>query len=300
MIPVGAGVAPEVPPPQAPGTPGSMRLDDVPFNIVLLQGGSLIGSVVETRLADGSVKKNLGQAAVEPLVFDVSPGSPIDGWLKSWLSNNWLLKSGALFGGVVPAQQELDFLNGMLTSVTIPTLDAASTAPAFLRATVTPEATVQAALSGAVVGSVQGWTSSDFRLSIGDLETSAAVRIEPITIKAVLSESTVGDQRVYTKTPTGAPALSNLLVSFAVDATHPAANWLAWYDDFVIKGNNDDSHEKTLTLELGVGKTGGPARLTLKGYGVGIVALRTLPQPAYSTLRRMQAELYVERMDVYP
>lgn len=276
-----------------------MRLDNVAFNMVLLQGGSMVAPVVEVVQSDGSIKKNIGNMVAEPLVFDVTPGSPVDAWLKSTLTGSFLRKSGSLVGGIVPAQQELDFVNGMLTSVTIPTLDAASNAPAFLRIGVAPEYTRQNALSGTTSGSLPGWVASDFSFAMDNLETTNATRIEPFAIKSVLTETLAGDQRTYTTSPTGPPKIPNLFVTFTVDATHPATNWLAWYDDFVIKGNSTDDKEKTFTLSLGVG-TSGAARLTLKGYGVGIVALRTLPSSGFVSVRRLQAELYVERVEVNP
>jgi hypothetical protein len=120
---------------------------------------------------------------------------------------------------------------------------------------------------------------------MGNLETGRTMRIEPFTISQA----------------PGQPEISNLFVTFSVDATRPATNWLTWYDDFVVKGNNDDSNEKTFALELGLGlNAAGPARMTLMGYGVGIVALRALPVPAGSSTQLLQAELYVERMEVLP
>jgi hypothetical protein len=300
--PVGAGPPPPPRQQQPAATPGSMRLDNVAFDLLLLKGGSSSGGVVETRLADGSIKKQLGAVGVEPLIFDVGLGSPVEAWLQSMLTGAASLKSGSLFGGVVPAQQQLNFLNGLLTSVTIPTLDASSSAPGFLRVSVLPQQTSQTALSATMSTTLPSWLSSDFRLSMGNLETARAMRIESFTIAAPLSTAPVGVQRISTTTVAGQPAISNLLISFAVDAAHPAPNWLAWYDDFVLKGNNDDSHEQSLLLELGVGSTGaqGSHRLALRGYGVGLVALRVLPQPAGSTVQRLQAELYVERIDVVP
>lgn len=279
-----------------------MRLDNVAFNMLLLKGGSSSGGVMEMRLADGSIKKQLGSVGVEPLVFEVGLGSPVEAWLQSMLTGAAAFKTGSLFGGVVPAQQQLNFQNALLTTVTIPALDASSNAPGFLRVTVQPEYTAQAALSAAVPTTLPSWLSSDFRFSMGNLETSRAVRIESFTIAAALSTSQVGLQRIATTTSAGQPAVSNLLISFAVDAANPATNWLAWYDDFVLKGNNDDSHEQSFLLELGVGPGGtvGSHRLALKGYGVGLVGLRVLPPTAGSTVQRLQAELYVERMDVVP
>jgi hypothetical protein len=170
-------------------------------------------------------------------------------------------------------------------------LDASSAAPAQLRVTITPQSVTQGVQRGSVLSLSAAriralpWTSADFRFTMGNLETRRTTRIEPFTISQA----------------PGQPAISNLLVTISVDATSPATNWLAWYDDFVLKGNNGDPNEKTFTLELGLGpNAAGPPRMILTGYGVGIVALRALPVPAGSSVRLLQAELYVERMEVLP
>jgi len=234
-------------------------------------------------------------AGIEPLVFDVAYGSPVDSWLKDLVSGKTTFKDGALFSGVIPPQQELGFSTASLVSVTVPTLDASSTAPALLRAAVMPQQVGQAALASGPGSALQIWPMSSFRLSIGNLETRRTVRIESFTIG-----SAAGTSPAFPAPPNGPPQISNLLVTFMDDPSRPATNWLAWYDDFVLRGNNDDKHEQTLTLELGMPMGIGPAALTLKGYGVGIVALRTLPPLPGSPYRQLQAELYVERMEVYP
>ena len=289
--PVGAGAVPPPPTTQAAGTPMTLSIDQVPFPVLLLSGGSLAASVVETRLPDGSVKKQVRGATLEPLDFEVGLGSPVQGWLKSELLGTASFRDGAVYGGFVPPQQELDFTRAVLNTVTIPLLDASSTAPAQLRVRITPQSVTPGVQRGSVFSistariRATPWTSADFRFTMGNLETRRSMRIEPFTITQA----------------TGQPAIANLLVTFSVDATHPATNWLAWYDDFVVKGSNGDTDEKTFALELGLGlDAAGPARMTLMGYGVGIVALRALPVPAGSSIQLLQAELYVERMEVLP
>jgi len=268
-----------------------MSIDQVPFPVVLLSGGSLAATVAETRLADGSVKKQVRGATLEPLDFEVSLGSPVQEWLKSELLGAAKFQDGAVYGGFIPAQQELDFSRAVLNTVTVPLLDASNAAPARLRVMITPQSLTQGVQRGSVFSistariRATPWTSADFRFSMGNLETGRTMRIEPFTISQA----------------PGQPEISNLFVTFSVDATRPATNWLTWYDDFVVKGNNDDSNEKTFALELGLGlNAAGPARMTLMGYGVGIVALRALPVPAGSSTQLLQAELYVERMEVLP
>ena len=70
--------------------------------------------------------------------------------------------------------------------------------------------------------------------------------------------------------------------------------WLAWYDDFIVKGNGGTANEKTFSLDF-LSLTG-TSVMTLKGYSVGIVALRSAPYSAASV--PLQAELYVTRLDI--
>jgi hypothetical protein len=65
----------------------------------------------------------------------------------------------------------------------------------------------------------------------------------------------------------------------------------------VIKGINGDDQEKTLTIEL-LDATLRNTAMTITGTGVGILALRPVVQPPGSTAKRVQAELYVERMQI--
>jgi len=69
-------------------------------------------------------------------------------------------------------------------------------------------------------------------------------------------------------------------------------------ESFTVKGIAGESavgEQRVLTASHG---TAAP-RLTLKGYGVGIVGMRALPQSG-ATLRPLQIELYVERMEIVP
>jgi hypothetical protein len=289
LTPIGAGAAWPPAPVQSAGTSMTMSLGGAPFSVKLLSGGSMVANVQETRSPDGSIKKQATRASPEPLDFEVALGSPVQDWLKSSLLGAAKPQNGAVSGGFVPSQQELDFTQAELSRVTIPLLDASSTAPASLRVMITPQSVTQGALTVKILSTLTSrlrtapWTSADFRFTMGNLETRRTSRIESFTI---------------TPAAAGQPGISNVLVTVSVDAASPATNWLAWYDDFVVKGNSGDNNEKSFTLELGGNiNAGGQAQLILKGYGVGIVALRALPAPAGSNVQLLQAELYVERME---
>ena len=83
MPPIGVAAPAAAEPPQEAGARSIMRLNGLAFDVTMRSGGAVAGQVVETTLADGTVKKSLSMLSYEPLVFDVAPGSPIDAWLKT-------------------------------------------------------------------------------------------------------------------------------------------------------------------------------------------------------------------------
>jgi len=74
-----------------------------------------------------------------------------------------------------------------------------------------------------------------------------------------------------------------------------AAAWIAWYNDFLFNGNHLAANERTFTLDLLSARSAAPVA-TVKGYGVGIVALRSNQVPGGPAT--LEAELYVGRMEI--
>lgn len=293
----------------APTVKSVLTIDGVSFEVFIRKGGSAAAQVVEIVMPDGTIKKHLSTINYEPLVLDVAPGSPLDAWANTMLTGAQVRKNGSLSGGSIPAGQQLQFRDALMTAVTVPVLDASNTNPAYLRMTLAPEQIIQAALSAPLTGSMNSWLDSDFRLSMGTLETNGVARIEPLTGSMEMSSDAIGEQRISTATP-GKRTVSNMRVTLSTTDAAPATNWLAWFDDFVIKGNNGDDKERSFTVQLGVGKrteVSGVQRsyteanlLNLKGSGVGIIAIRALPQTPGSMIRQLQIDLYIERLEVVP
>ncbi|MGI8604720.1 MAG: hypothetical protein ACR2OZ_17250 [Verrucomicrobiales bacterium] len=78
--------------------------------------------------------------------------------------------------------------------------------------------------------------------------------------------------------------------------TSGAQTWFAWFEDFLIRGNNSTSHEKNGKLtflasdmrrELG----------TIRLSNLGIFRLRAGPGPT-DGIRKLTAELYCQRMEL--
>jgi hypothetical protein len=300
--PVGAGVRPVTQPPVA-GTPITLRVDSTTFAARIIQGGSPVAFVVSTSLTGAFVNKHPSAPAVEPLVLDVPPASPMQSWINSSLAGATTRKNGAVSGGIIPAGQQLAFTNAMITSVTVPALDAASGDAGYLRVTVAPEQTAQTALTGGTVaararvaGPSQVWVRSAFRFTMGDLETSAISRIESFGATIALATDQVGAQRVATSEPVKL-GVSNLVLTIAESATSGVARWLTWLDDFVLKGNNGDDKERTFAVDLL--NAAGQVVTTIKGSGVGIIAARRIANPNGAGTS-LQVELYVERLEIAP
>ncbi len=132
---------------------------------------------------------------------------------------------------------------------------------------------------------------SNFRLEIDGLDCSKVSKIDSFTVKQSIVADPIGETRDVPNEP-GKLDFPNLRITLAEAG---AATWTAWFDDFVLKGNNDESAEKggrivflapDLKQELG--------RIEL--HNLGIFALRH-PAPAAEAVSRVVAELYCERME---
>jgi len=117
-------------------------------------------------------------------------------------------------------------------------------------------------------------------------------KIDAFTIKQKFTEAEVGESRDYIKIP-GRIEYPNLTLRISQSDID---SWLAWYEDFIVKGNNGDDQEKSgaltflsanLAEEIGV----------IEIHGVGLK--RFTPLPAGATSDRapyFEVELYVENM----
>jgi hypothetical protein len=96
---------------------------------------------------------------------------------------------------------------------------------------------------------------------------------------------------VSCKTSPGASVVPKLLVTLKEAS---AADWVAWLNASV---TGSSTTEKTLTLDL---RSASDVHLaTIQGDGVGIIALRSVNSGGDFS-RRVQAELYVKRLQLLP
>lgn len=267
-----------------------------------VKGGDTVAPVVQEAVGPSFfVKKHIGAPAVEDFVAEIGFAMAQD--VYDWIAASWKMNYARKDGSVVAADQNLQarserqFFNALLTETTIPALDASSKDAAYLTIKFSPEYTRTRKGSGklAVPAAKQKlFLPANFRLELDGLDCTHVSKIDAFTVKQTVVRDTIGDARDFTEEP-GKLEFPNLRVTMAETGI---ATWETWFEDFVVKGNNDDSKEKSgaivflapdLKSELG----------RVKLFNVGIFALRGAAQQAHDeSARRVIAELYCERMEL--
>ena len=276
------------------------------------QGGQIYGEPV-AEPSDGAIyqKKHIGNVKYADIT--VQAGLSMPPAFYQWIADSWSFgiqrKDGAVLGtdfsGTVV--RELDFRNALIQETTIPALDASSKDPAYLTLKLTPQSTMPGKPSGsvsAIGGKQKAWLASNFRFELGKLDTSKVSKIDSFTIKQTMAPTTdvgdvfIPDQALVVSVPPylldpGVVDFPNLRITLAESS---AQTWIDWYEDFIRKGHNSDDFEKAGTIKFLAPDQSELAHIDL--FGVGIFDL-TDERPLTTgsdTIRRLVAELYVERM----
>ena len=265
-------------------------------------GGAATARVVPEPNTGTFPKKHVGGVTFEPLVLQFWLGAkPLYDWVQTTLQGTANPRNGSILVGDPYSSTSLsqtDFINALMTEVTFPAMDASQSGAVFLKAQIVPEQTRRPAKpSGSVkvepVSRSSQMASNLFRFEIDGLSGNRISRIESFTIRRPVAQDAVGETRLSSLQPTGALEVSNLVLTMP---EADAKDWIAWFDDFVIRGNNGDGNEKNFALHyLNPALT--PV-VTVNGFNAGIVAVRSLPVPPGESIRRVQVELYVERVEL--
>jgi hypothetical protein len=277
---------------------GTLLIDGVSTPVSRVSGGSAVADVVLERTGG---LKHLAGISYEPIVLSFAPTAGMISWINSGWAGTPVNKSGTVSAHLgssstaIPAQGgRLDFSDAKILTTRIPALVAG--AETFQELTVSIGAPL--VKRGPLIADPPASSSSayiaGFRLAVSGLESAGVREIESFVAEAPKIVSSPGaDPREYSVV-TLPPTFSNLVVTIS-ESQSPA--WIAWYNDFVIKGNSGSAQEKTFTLDL-LNKSGATLA-TIRGYGVGIFALRASDKTKYGS-PFLVAELYVERMEILP
>jgi hypothetical protein len=254
-----------------------------------IEGGGVTAEVVREAAGPDSVaRKHLGPVRFEPLTIEVGFGSKL---LGEWIAAS-LAKPQRRSGSIVIADASLeaksrhDFTSALISEIGIPACDGASKEPAYLTLKLAPEHASFAPASGKVSpGPVSKhdttWLRSNFRLEIDGLDCKEVNKVDAITVK---------------QTDVGRIEFPNLRLTIAEGA---AQSFFDWHEDFVIKGNCDESKEKKGALVFLSPAGDELARVTLLNLGI----FRLAPEKGMAgadQIRRVVVELYCERMQYVP
>lgn len=278
-------------PKPAPGVEATLVVDGVQAGNVddFVAPNTSSEVVVERQGADYFQHKHLGMLEVSDVEFTIGSdvGAPVLAFITSSLQASFLRKNGSLAAGGT----QYEFFNALVTEIGFPALDLSSTTPARISVALAPEYIrvtrpnkPKPPRDGVALG---GLSSSRFKVSLADLDTSGVVRVDRFFVKHKISENPIGEARDYEKEP-GSTDISNLALYVKPEN---AASFFAWHEDFVVRGNCADADEKNGTIEYRA-IDGGPG-FDVQLSGVGISAIRDY---VLDDVRVVRIDLYVERI----
>lgn len=270
-----------------------------------VEGGGGSGEVVEEFLGS-SLRKHLGQPKYDDFSLKADVGSKE---IKSWIKASWDGKDARKDGSIIAAdfnlraRQQADFFNALLTEVTFPACDGGSKDPAYLTVKFSPEVSTFKKAGGQPVRADGGnrgqkvWLPGNFRLDIDGLDCKRVSKIDSFTIKQTYQNSDVGTEREPMKEPTKIEFPNLKLRIPQADAE----TWVAWYEDFIVKGQNGSEHEKSGTLVF-LAPNLRDALAQVSFSNIGLKRFTPFPGGDGDSIAHFEVELYVERMrlDVDP
>ncbi len=267
---------------------GTLTVDAGSAPARLIRGGS----AALTMVGSGATKHG-GNVSYEPIVVSVALLPSLVPWINSAWQAAPTRMNGTLIAQDAPASSvagHLAFANALVTSTWIPDLSFAGK-PSGVIITLAPEYVSAASASSPAAAQLPIPPISAFRFTISGLSNSGVKGIKSFEVQTQLPTAGIGDMRA-TQRPQITPVFSDVFVTLD---ERSAADWIAWYKDFVIAGNSAASNERTFTLDL-MNSTSSAPIASVKAYGVGIVSLRA--NPAANAHGTLIAELYAKRMEL--
>ncbi len=269
-----------------------------------VQGGDVTADVIYEAVGpDHIVRKHVGKPKYED--FEIQVGLSMGKPLYEWIRQSWSLNYRRMKGSITAMDfkyqplSEQEFVEALLTETTIPAADAASKEPGYLTLKFSPEYTRSGKPSGksdpgaAAKEQQKTFLPANFRLEIDGLNCKGVSRVESFTVKQTAVQGAVGEARDVAKEP-GKLEFPNLKITLLEKG---AESWLAWHENFVIKGNNSQDKEKSGSLTF-LSPNLKEELLTIRFSNMGIFRLKPEKTEASSEAsKHLVAELYVEKMD---
>lgn len=280
-----------------------LELDGVAMgSIKSFDGGGISTDVINEALTNSYfVKKHIGAPKYEEIniTFTANMEPDFYKWIQDTLAGQYSRKSGSIV--VLDYNYNIvrryDFTDAIISEISFPEMNAGSEEKVLMSVKLKPELVkLNTSSQGAKYSAKnsnknsnemeKNLLTSDFRFSIDGLSTNHVQKIDAITIKMSAVEENIGELRDYQVEP-GRLSIPNLAVTVAES---DAQSFVNWHDDFVVKGQNDESKEKTGTLEyLSQNKKDIKFKLTFKHVGIFSLTRE-------KDVNSLKAGLYVEEI----
>jgi hypothetical protein len=268
-----------------------------------VSGGDIAAPVIDEAGGPGGIaKRHIGPPRYEELALQLDLN--MSDQEVDLIAGMWKNDLKRIDGSIIDTDFQMDarserkFSHALVTETTFPAIGGAEKEAGFITVKLAPETIQRTKASGKVSvdlmkGRERAWIPSNFKLEIDGLECKQVMKIDSFTVKRTLPSQGVGEARDYQKEP-GKLEFPILRITLTESS---AATWIAWLEDFVIKGNSDDSKEKSGTLTLLAANRQDPvARIKLSN--LGICRLKQDDSEAGSEqAARIVVDLYVERME---
>ncbi|HUJ58094.1 MAG TPA: phage tail protein [Kofleriaceae bacterium] len=289
-------------------TGGRYVLDVDGFNVAYLKKFS--GLAMEADIVTHDIpgvtgglmqKKNVANIKWTPgkATVGIGMGKGMYDWIKSSFDMNFLTKNGSFTAADFnyKATSRLDFMNGLITSVTVPKLDGSSKDAAYFDVEFEAEQVRWSKGGGEDIRAKLGpkqkaWLCSNFRVEIGSLPCNRVATVDSFTWKQSVTPDQIGIFREYTKHPAKV-TVPDIKLSISYADHQP---WADAAKKWFVDGHHLESDEMTgrivfldpnMSTELG--------EISLQN--VGFKKFSDEDNEANSDkIKRFTAELYVEKM----
>jgi hypothetical protein len=136
---------------------------------------------------------------------------------------------------------------------------------------------------------------SNFKVTIDGLDCTRIRTVNSFTVKQSVASDDIGDARDYLHEP-GKLDFPNLEITLPEAS---AKTWFDWFDDFAIKGNNDESKEKTGSIAF-LSPNLAEELMRIDLFNLGIFKIENNRMEAQSDqVATVTAHLYCERMALH-
>jgi hypothetical protein len=277
---------------------------DGPAYIKSVSGGMVKGAVLEDQAGPVSTQfKHIGAVEIDPIQIEI--GMALSRPLLDWIRGSWQRQFSRRSGSIVHADYDFKckleqwFSDALITETKFPTLDGSAREPAYLGVTLHPERVENKPGDNSVMRGNHGmyqklWQPSNFRLDIQGIDCSHVNKIDQFSVTQKVKPLYSGSARFPELEPTGID-FSNLIVYVAVEH---AADFMAWYDAFIMRGDKDTRQERDGFLEFLAPDTS-TVLFTINLNRLGIHRLSIEKSDANAEqIKRCKIELYLESMEL--